>query len=218
MKKFFLLFFILLCVSAISQDTIKKVPWDDKYREDQFFLSINHDLFLNNPKDEQNALSIGLSTGFLRDIAVSKNRKFAIAPGIAFSYKRHNTFILPSELSLDDNSANINQFLIELPIELRWRNSTVENTQFFRIHLGSKLSYRIFGDITFIDNDKLVETLQNKMTFINAFNFQNYLAFGYSIFNVFVAYTYTPFYKNSTFNQSKLNVYPLSLGFIFYIL
>ena len=210
--------FFLLSHFLSAQDSIKKVPWSDKYREDHLFLSIHHDLFFNNPKDAQNALSIGLTTGFLRDMPFSKNRKFAIAPGIAFAYKRHNTFILPAEISLDNNKANINQYLVELPIELRWRNSTVENAQFFRVHLGTKFSYRLFGSVSFTDADKVIQTEQNHLDFINAFSIQNYLAFGYSTFNLIVGYTHTPFYRDSTFDNNKLEVYPLSLGFIFYIL
>lgn len=148
----------------------------------------------------------------------SKNRKFAFAPGLGLAYKRHNTFTIPDETSAIFTKSIINQWMVELPIEWRWRNSTVESTQFLRVHLGAKLSYNLYSDITLINEATTNEVNFNGQDYLNSFAVQNYLAFGYSSFNLYVAYSYTPFFKNATVNNERLNAKTLSLGFIFYIL
>lgn len=202
----------------VESDTLKKVPWGADYREDQFYFRLTHDLFLNNPKDIQNNLSITLATGFFRDIPLSKNRQMAFAPGIGLAYKRHNTFIYPNEIATIDSKLTINQWLIEVPIEFRWRKSTIENSSFFRCHVGTKLSYRFYGDLNFRNLTDSNLVFSNDINYVNPFFIQNYLVVGYSILNVYVAYSYQPFYKNATFNGQSLNTKSLTLGFIFYVL
>jgi hypothetical protein len=203
-----------------TTDTIK-IPWDKKYREDQFYIGITHNLFLNRPSGtDQNTLSIGLSTGFLRDIPLSDSRQFAIAPGLGLGYLRINSFIIP-----DMNGAlngfsktNINQFLVEAPIELRWRNSTLASPVFFRIHVGTKLTYNFFTETILTNNNALADLSFNNQDNLSKLTWQNYLAIGYNTWNVYVAYTHTPFYKNETLGNELLRANLLSFGFIFYIL
>jgi hypothetical protein len=230
----FIIFIFLFSANALAQENVQedvvetkktidsvKVPWAKKYREDQFYIALSHNVFLNRPTgSDQNMLSIGLSTGFLRDIALSKNRHFALAPGLGLGYLRINSFILPAMNGLSNgfSKTNINQFLVEAPIEFRWRNSTLASHVFFRVHVGTKLTYNFFSETTLTNNSTSADLSFNNQDNLSRLTWQNYLAIGYNTWNVYVAYTHTPFYKNETLGNELLRANLLSFGFIFYIL
>jgi len=225
--------FLFFSANSLAQENISesfsthkkndsiKVHWDKKYREDQFYIGLTHNIFLNKPDAvDQNALSIGVGTGFLRDFPISENRRFAIAPGIGLGYLRINSFVIPdlNGVSNGYSKININQFLVEAPLELRWRNSTLESHVFFRVHLGAKFSYNLYNTYTLTNHpnaENIDFTNQDNLT---RYTFQNYLAFGYNTWTAYFAYTHTPFYKNESYSNQNLKSNLLSFGFIFYIL
>ena len=106
MRLTLLLFFIFLTtaraqvyeqVEKQARDTIEldSVPafYDPKYREDQFYTSISYNLLQGKPANySQYSFSTGLTVGFLRDMPINKNRTYAIAAGLGYSYSniKHN--------------------------------------------------------------------------------------------------------------------------------
>jgi hypothetical protein len=75
----------------VFNDTLKKVPWSDQYREDQFYVGISYNILQNKPSGfSQNSFSSGFTFGFLRDMPINATRTFAIAPGLGFSYQNYH--------------------------------------------------------------------------------------------------------------------------------
>src|SRR5690606_5822295 len=102
--------------------------------------------------------------GFLRDMPINKDRTIAIASGIGLSYKNYyqnltikdqpdgtrSYSVLPySELE----SNKYRQYLVDVPLEFRWRNSTYESYKFWRIYGGIKFSY-VLADKSVLKDDE----------------------------------------------------------------
>jgi hypothetical protein len=148
-----LVFFIFLSCSLAAQDTLTlKKNVDLKYREDQFYVGITYNTFLNKPSDmAQKTFSPGINLGFLRDMPINQARTFALATGLGISYQAYSQNLLITEDQGDYNYSIIesdvsytrNKFMmlnVDLPIEFRWRTSTPESHRFFRLYTGVKLS------------------------------------------------------------------------------
>ena len=108
MKQLIYLFFLLpiLAVSAqeddnplskeIVNDSITVI--DEKYREDQFYVSVTYNLLGNKPDGvSQNGFSSGFHFGFIRDMPLNKKRNLALGLGLGFSTNSFNQKLLISE-------------------------------------------------------------------------------------------------------------------------
>ena len=77
--------FLLLLIFSISYsqtEKVEKLVVDSLYREDQFYFNITNNTIRNSPEGfKQNRFSLGLATGFLRDMPINKKRNFSIAAG-----------------------------------------------------------------------------------------------------------------------------------------
>ena len=156
-----------------SIDTLR-IKIDSLYREDQFYAVINYNSIVKKPEGlSQDKISFGFGAGFLRDFPLNKDRTFAIAPGIGLSFNNYiqNMSILgtvdspiygiiPSTVNYDKN--RFEQLRVELPIEFRWRNSTPETYQFFRIYGGVKVSYLLSDKSVFDDGNQKIVIKNNK--------------------------------------------------------
>lgn len=211
-----------------SIDTLH-VKIDSLYREDQFYAGLNYNSLLNRPADvSQKKISFGFSAGFLRDMPLNKKRTFAIAPGIGFSFNNYiqnmsikgsnsNPIyeVIPS--TVDYNKNRFEQLRVEVPIELRWRNSTPEIYQFFRIYGGFKISYLLADKSVYDDGIEKI-TIKNNKDF-NEFLYGAYISIGYSSFNLQVYYGFNSFFKSTAqINSTPITMDVLSIGVIFYIL
>ena len=211
-----------------SIDTLR-IKIDSLYREDQFYAVINYNSIVKKPEGlSQDKISFGFGAGFLRDFPLNKDRTFAIAPGIGLSFNNYiqNMSILgtvdspiygiiPSSVDYDKN--RFEQLRVELPIEFRWRNSTPETYQFFRIYGGVKVSYLLSDKSVFDDGNQKIVIKNNKD--FEEFLYGVYLSMGYSAFNLQVYYGLNSFFKSTAqINSVPVNMNVLSLGFIFYIL
>ena len=143
---------ISLFIVTISNSQSNLV--DDKYLEDQFYISLHYNSLRNSPSDfNQNKFSSTLSFGIIRDIPFNKRRNFGMGAGLGLAFSSTN-----SNLMFDKNSFLINATVIdpgsftknkwnasklEFPIEIRWRTSTAEIYKFWRVYLGFKISYLI---------------------------------------------------------------------------
>ena len=77
----------------------RKIPVDSLFREDQFFVSVSYNLVQNRPSGfKQFGFSQGFTAGFLRDFPISKDRKWAIAPGVGYSYNNIKQFVNSDEI------------------------------------------------------------------------------------------------------------------------
>lgn len=214
--------------AAFSIDTLN-VKIDSLYREDQFYAGLNYNSIIKKPEGlSQEKISFGFSAGFLRDFPLNKSRTFAVAPGIGFSFNNYiqnmsivgsnnNPIysIIPSTINHDKN--RFEQLRVELPIELRWRNSTPESFQFFRIYGGFKVSYLLYDKSVYdVGNEKIV--IKNNKDFEELL-YGFYLSMGYSAFNLQVYYGLNSFFKSTAqIDSVPVTMNTLSLGVVFYIL
>lgn len=232
--------FLFLALPAVAQNldineaqvkTDSLAP-DPFYREDQFYASISYNLIQNKADQySQNSFSTGLTVGFLRDIPVNKARTHAIAIGLGYSYNniKHNLFVYENstrgetargyevvgEDTFDKNKLVLHY--LELPIELRWRNSTPYSHKFWRVYAGFKISYLINDRSYMESSDGRVWVRHNPD--LNKLVYGAYVSAGWNTWNFYFYYGFAPIYKDAYTNKGeKVNLSSLNLGLIFYIL
>ncbi|MGF1558145.1 MAG: porin family protein [Flavobacteriaceae bacterium] len=219
-----LLMLPLLIVAQVERDSSYVNP---RYFEDQFYLGITYNFVLNQPDlVSQRNFSYGLQGGFIKDIPMNSKRTVALGVGLGLALNTYYTNIEASETANGINYAigvtsgfkrsKLETHLVELPIEFRWRNSTAGDYKFWRIYTGVKLGYA-FDSRSKLVADSINESFSNgdvrKLQYGITFNF------GYSSFNAHVYYSLTGLFSdNVALNGSDINMQPLHIGLIFYIL
>jgi hypothetical protein len=212
-----ILFFLWIPFFCFSQE-IKPIEMDSLYREDQFYASLSYNLIQNRPDGfKQFSFSPGITFGILRDFPISKNRHWAIAPGIGYSYNNIKQFIDSEEIvgaTENITSENIRTIItthsVDFPIEIRWRNSTQNSHSFWRIYTGLKTSY-VFNSKLKLESttESSKESISDE---INRWQYGAYISVGFNTWNPYVYYGLNPIFKEGS-KMSNFNV-----GFIFYIL
>lgn len=215
------LFLSLIFFSAFGFAQSNEKVVDSLFREDQIYFSISYNFLQNKPDNfSQYSFSAGITTGFLRDFPISKNRHWSIAPGLGYSYndlKQNIDFLDVSSSSSDVIvRSRLTLHYLELPLEIRWRNATPESHKFWRIHTGFKVSYLVGG--TFSYESKTIGNDSFKATEIaNRFQYGAYVAFGFNTWNPYIYYGLNPIFdKNKTTLEN--NVTAFNVGLKFYIL
>ena len=212
-----ILFFLWIPFFCFSQE-IKPIEMDSLYREDQFYASLSYNLIQNRPDGfKQFSFSPGITFGVLRDVPISKNRHWAIAPGIGYSYNNIKQFINSEEIvgaTENITSENIRTIItthsVDFPIEIRWRNSTPNSHSFWRIYTGLKTSY-VFNSKLKLESttESSKESISDE---INRWQYGAYISVGFNTWNPYIYYGLNPIFKEGS-KMSNFNV-----GFIFYIL
>ena len=234
MRFFLSCFFLVSFLNVFSQDEDKpkiepKIKIDSLYREDQFYVAVTYNLLVNNPEGlKQDRFSAGVSFGFLRDMPINKDRTVAIAAGLGLSYKNYyqNLAIINQEDGTHSYGVNpynefvsnkFTHYLVDLPIEFRWRNSTYESHKFWRIYGGVKFSY-VFSDRSVLDAGEDTYKITNNPD-VNNFQYGVYLSSGYNTWNVYAYYGLTPMFKSvKTVQGESIDMRTMNIGLIFYIL
>lgn len=235
MRLLFSCLFLVSFFTVFSQEETKPkiepiVKIDSLYREDQFYFSVTYNLFVNIPPAlKQDKFSVGLSAGFLRDMPINKTRTLAVATGLGLSYQN---FFQNFTVSRDGQgnlvygvndyneivSNRYRQYLVDLPVEFRWRSSTYESYKFWRIYGGLKFSYA-FSTKSAVDDGETTYKVSNNPD-INKLQYGTYLATGYNTWNVYIYYGLNPLFKSSvkTISGQNVNIQTINAGLIFYIL
>ena len=233
MRLFFSCLFLVSFYSVFSQEEIKSeikpvVKIDSLYREDQFYFSITYNAIMKAPQGlSQDRFSAGLSFGFLRDMPINKDRTFAVATGLGLSYRNWyqnlaitGTKEAPLYNIVDYDDINTNKFyayLLEVPIEFRWRNSTYESYKFWRIYGGVKINYMFYDKSVFKGFGQTVKIANNKD--VNKFQYGVYLSTGYNTWNLYAYYSLNSLFKSTAKTPTEeVDIRAMSLGLIFYIL
>lgn len=212
-----ILFFLWIPFFCFSQE-IKPIEVDSLYREDQFYASLSYNLIQNRPDGfKQFSFSPGITFGILRDFPITKNRHWAIAPGIGYSYNNIKQFINSEEIvgAIENiTSENIRTIItnhsMDFPLEIRWRNSTQNSHSFWRIYTGLKTSY-VFNSKLKLESttESTKESISDE---INRWQYGAYISVGFNTWNPYIYYGLNPIFKEGS-KMSNFNV-----GFIFYIL
>ncbi|MBP4138748.1 PorT family protein [Flavobacterium sp. P7388] len=214
--------------TTIAAETKPVVKIDSLYREDQFYFSLIYNSIMKSPGMAQDRFSAGLSLGVLRDMPINKARTFAVATGLGLSYKNYyqnlaitGTKDAPEYNVVSYNDISTNKFysyLVDVPIEFRWRNSTPESYKFWRIYGGLKLSYVLQSKSVFKGLvDQNVKIVNNKD--VNRFQYGAYISTGYNTWNLYACYSLNSLFKSSARTPTEqVDIRTLSMGLIFYIL
>ncbi|MGB5819543.1 MAG: porin family protein [Saonia sp.] len=225
-----LLFFVTLYSHAqLTRDTILQVD-DTSYLEDQFYIGVTYNLLLNRPTDiAQRNLSYGLQVGFIRDIPLNTRRTIAFGVGLGYAINSYysnlgvNESTNGFEYTMLDSDTNFKRnkletHVMEMPLEFRWRNSTTNSYKFWRIYTGVRGEYVMGRRSKFVPDDGNKISFNN--TDIRRFQYGLTLNFGYNTFNIHTYYSLTGLFNDdvSTVNGEAIEVRPLRIGIIFYIL
>lgn len=217
MKKIFFYLVVVLgfTQSSFSQESSTYKVVDSLFREDQFYVSVSYNLVQNRPSGfRQFGFSQGFTAGFLRDFPISKDRKWALAPGIGYSYNNIKQFVNSDEFFGDGSSENIRTTItshgVDFPLEVRWRNASPTNHKFWRVYAGFKATYVLGANIkveTTSGNEK-----NSILEDVNRWQYGAYLSFGFNTWNPYVYYGLNPIFNEGS-KMSNFNI-----GFMFYIL
>lgn len=230
-----LCFYTIIFVSVLGycqtdNDFTDKSELYKNYREDQFYVSVTYNLLNLKPNNvNQNGFSSGFHFGFIRDMPINEKRNFAIGLGLGLSSNSYNQNIAITETNntvvyniIDEREVNVSKnkftnYLVEVPLEIRWRTSTYEEYDFWRIYAGIKLGYLLYNS-TKINSDSGNVKLSN----IDDFNRLQYgitLSAGYGTWNFHVFYGLNSIFDNSArLNAQSIDMASLKLGLMFYIL
>src|SRR5699024_8275025 len=113
-------------------------------------------------------------------------------------------------LTQDDYDYKVNRFstyIIEMPIQFRWRTSTSDTYRFWRIYSVVKLGYLYYFKSKFEQPQKTI--IQTEVDELNRFRYGASLVFGYSSVNFMIYYS-----LNSLFDAHTVDNQPIGLSVI----
>ena len=220
--KFFLLFTLLLFVQSSFSQSGKL---EESYREDQFYFGSSYFIQTESLEDfKQNGFSGNFQIGFIRDFPVNNNSTKAVGIGLGFERNFFTSNIQPSEIEDNiDYRIVVSRFLesknkisfssIVLPIEYRWRKSSINEYKFWRIYSGLKLkkNFPLYSNPSYGSEIK-IDKIEDWTTSI-------YINAGYNTWNISLEYDLNPIIKNKkTTDNNNLNISFFRLGLVFYLL
>ena len=221
-KRFFLLFFLPFFTQlSFTQSGIS----NDFYREDQFYFGSSY--FIQTEPIEnfkQNGFSGNFQFGFIRDFPLNNNSTKAIGIGLGYERNFFTSNIQPIKTNGNiDYRIVISRFLesknkisfssFVLPIEYRWRSSSINQYKFWRIYSGLKIkkNFPLYSNPSY-GSEITIDEIEDWTTSI-------YLNTGYNTWNISLEYDLNPILKNKkTSNGENLNISFFRLGLVFYIL
>lgn len=212
----------LLAQEELSTNSKKDSVIDLKYREDQFYFGVSHNIMQDKLKGySPNSVSLGVDFGFLRDFPINKSRTVAIAPGFGYSYSNlNNNFGLSAEgnhmVMKEFKHSALSLHMIDFPLELRWRTSTFDSHKFWRIYVGIKASYIVSDKLKTTTNTYTVELKNDEL--LNKWIYGTYISVGFNTWNFYTYYGLNDVYKHNPIANDPSKLRLLKVGLIFYIL
>ncbi len=107
---------------------------------------------------------------------------------------------------------------LEVPLELRWRTSTLETYKFWRIYSGIKWSYSLWNQAYFKGTEQSVSLTD--LSGMDPSQFYYTLSLGYGTFNAQLQYGLGTFFSQATEAESAatIGITPIKIGMVFYLL
>ena len=221
MKLRFLLFLSILLLSDKVQGQNEKYLL--KYREDQFYVSFSM-IFQKESINgfKQNGFSNNFQIGFLRDIPFNIEGNLGMVLGLGYSFDK-----LVSNLTLNNDEQNNLSFSILdnvqnsqkissviLPLEFRWRTSTINKTEFWRLYGGFKYKINLNSQFNYSAGGN------SRVDFIRKQNTAIYVSLGYNTWNLFFEYDLNSIYNIdiNLIDGLSPDISTIKIGLIFYIL
>ncbi|WP_445385961.1 porin family protein [Robiginitalea sp. IMCC44478] len=225
----FLIVFLISITGANLMAQMPGEPADPRYFEDQFYLGLNYNLLQDKPNAvSQNNLSYGIHFGFIKDLPLNSKRTLAAGLGLGYGVNSYYSNLRAIRngssfqyLFLDNTTSyrrnKLETHLIELPVQLRWRNSTASEFKFWRVYAGMKFGYIVGSRSKFVTAD-FIDSFYNTDT--ENFQYGLTLDVGYNTFNLHVYYGLNGLFEDGVVGPDgqSLQLTPLRIGLIFYIL
>ena len=224
MKKLLIVLMFLPLIS-FGQEQLNNVD-SSFYREDQIYLGTSFMLLNSNQeKFRSQGISKYFQLGFIRDIPLISSGKLAIGLGLGYSFQDYNSNLVRFNINNESSIYIVNYTLnqkskisfnsIEFPISLRWRNSSLNNYQFWRVYSGFKFQRNFLSKLKYRTGE-----IKNISDEVNNWNKELYLSFGYNTWNFHFSYGLNQIIQNlqNQYSGKSFKVRSLKIGLIFYIL
>jgi hypothetical protein len=227
MKYFLIALTTLISIQTLcAQNAPINKALDSLYREDQFYFSITYNILNNKSQDiSQNGFSGGFHLGFIRDFPINEQRNMAFGIGLGLSANSFNQNLKISEsngtfnyevLSGGFDKNRFNFYQVELPIQFRWRTSTAEIYNFWRIYTGLKLGYVFSSKAKFVDSEGSYNT--PIVDVVNRLQYGLTVSAGYDSWNLHLYYGLNTIFKDQRLNDQPIDLATIKAGLIFYFL
>ena len=228
---FFACFMLQPLLAQENDDEEGAMVIDSLYREDQFYIGFSFNLLSDLPKKvSQSGFSGGAMLGFIRDMPLNKQRNLSLGAGLGWSINTYgqNLFIGENKLgktvfqALEKEEINYDTnrfttYLVEAPIEFRWRTSTPTSFNFWRIYAGLKPGYIYYFKSNFEQTNHKVT--QTQLDELQRFQLGATLTVGYSKVNFYFYYSLNSFFDGKMqHSQENIGVKTFKIGLMFYIL
>ncbi len=215
-------------VSICAQQVATESTHDDKYLEDQFYTGFAYNFLLDKPDGVvQQSLSYNFQIGFIKDMPLNQRRNFGLGLGVGYATNSYYTNIVTTadegrvtyRFSLDTETVNrskLETHAIEFPLEFRWRTSNPIDYKFWRVYTGFKAEYLFSRRAKIVLEDENI-TFSNPN--IEQWQFGWMLNFGYNTWNLHFYWALSDLLdQNARFEENALDIRPIRIGVIFYIL
>ena len=204
-----------------------------KYLDDQLYIGFTYNILTAMPDDVKNySFSNTLSLGYIRDIPLNKRRNIGLGAGLGVGFHTYYTNVAMDcdemgewNMSILENGEYLsNRFslqTLDIPIQVRFRGSTAEKYNFWRVYAGVTFSW-IYKNSTTYKNE-LVKLRYYDIPYLNEWLYTANLQVGYGKFTVKVDYTLGSLFKKKyageTLPVKELsNMRSCNVGLLMYIL
>lgn len=203
---------------------------DPNYREDQFYASVTYNLLESKPEGiSQSGFSSGFHLGFIKDMPINKRRNVAIGIGVGLSTNSYNNTMRIEELDsggylytdldatdTDFTKNKLSTYILEVPLEFRWRTSKEKIYDFWRVYTGIKFGYAFYNSAKF---ESSTNDFVSNIADFNNFQYGLTLSVGYDTINLFAYYGLNDLFNaDAKFNDGEIEMRAVKIGLIFYIL
>ena len=154
----------------------------------------------------------------------------AFGVGLGLSTNSYNQNLLISE---DDNKAitfsvldkdiisfrknKFTTYLLEFPLEFRWRTSNAVDYNFWRIYTGFKFGYLFYNSTKFKSDEG--DIIHSNLNVFNKLHYGVSISAGYSNVNLYFYYALNDiFKKEAKINGQHLGIHAFKIGLNYYIL
>ena len=227
-RLFFVVLFTVSFTPLCAQQDGKTISLeeDSRYLEDQFYAGIGYNFLLNLPEAATlRNFSYAIQLGFIKDLPINKTRNFGFGLGVGYGVNSYYSNIGASEengivsyeivSNSDFDRSKFETHAIDFPFEIRWRNSTLDDYKFWRIYGGVKASY-LFSRRSKLVSNMGDQRFQNPN--IARWQYGATLSFGYNTWNLQLYYALNSLLDEGTLNGVPIEIKPLTVGIIFYVL
>lgn len=214
-----------------AQERINFTSIDSLYREDQFYFGLNINLLGDLPESiSQSGFAGGLIAGFIRDFPINKKRTVAFGAGLGFSGNTYGHNLLISKdiegntlfHALDNNETEFennrfSSYILEVPLQFRWRTSTPSSTSFYRVYAGFVVGYMYHFRANFQQEQGNIRI--SNVPELNRLRTGVSLSIGSNFVNFHFQYSLNPMFEGRLEETNeRIGIDKFKFGLIFYIL